>query len=155
MNRLLGGVRLPRWLEEGIAQIAGGRAAPSDVTANQAVMRRIVAANHVLPIAELGSAQHFNDDVEAGLKERAAGLPVADPYGQGYSMARTFITKISDGNLAPFLIDLREKRRFNEVFTQYTGWTLPQFFDAWMTYENKLIGRGAADGAKRVGDERV
>jgi hypothetical protein len=96
LARAIGTMRLPPWLNKGIAQVAGGRACPGMVKENDKRMQSILTVNRVLGLELLSSDARFYDSRETPIGE-ASGAPSLAfiAYNQGYHMTRYLLSKQS------------------------------------------------------------
>ena len=133
LSHLMGTTEIPRWFEEGIAQIAGAQLAARDIPLNDYEIARLYAAGALVDPAKLEAHASFGAHTELGVKmDRAgAGIAAPSPYAESYHMTRYLMSNLKRGQLADFLNRVREQGDFAQAFQQEFGATLPQFYQSW------------------------
>ena len=139
---LMGTTPMPDWFVEGIAQVAGGVAAPRDVAYNDYTVARLFAVNALVPPAQLEQSDSFGAHTEVGaqLDRMGAGKISPSPYAQGYSMTRYLLSNLKRGQLEDFLNDVRDKNDFSAAFANNFGATIPEFYQSWYRDTARKLG---------------
>lgn len=127
--RITGATRPAKWMLEGLAEVAGSRLAPEKLALNDRIMAQLFAAGKILAFSDLNN---FKDIIEGNSNAKQQGIPVPDPYAQGYDMTRFFLHSIESGALPKFLTEVRDSRDFAKTFQKYSGKTLEEFYNAWL-----------------------
>ena len=133
LRRLMGTTPLPRWFEEGVAQVAGGQVVARDVEYNDYTIQRLFAAKALVAPQLLENSTSFGAHTETGAQmDRAgAGIAAPSPYAQSYSMARYLLANMKRGQLPDFLNRVRDEGDFARAFQKEFGATLPEFYQSW------------------------
>lgn len=133
LRRLMGTTPLPRWFEEGLAQVAGGQVVTRDLEMNDYTIQRLFAAKALVAPQLLESSASFGAHTETGARmDRAgAGIAAPSPYAQSYSMTRYLLANMKRDRLPDFLNRVRDQGDFARAFEAEFGATLPQFYQSW------------------------
>lgn len=133
LRRLMGTTPMPRWFEEGLAQVAGGEVVAHDVEMNDYTITRLFAARALVAPQSLENSTSFGNHTEVGARmDRAgAGNAAPSPYAQSYSMARYFLANLKRDQLPDFLNRVRDEGNFARAFREEFGATLPEFYQSW------------------------
>ena len=133
MARLMGTTPLPRWFEEGLAQVAGAQVVARDVEMNDYTIARLFAVKALIAPQKLEEFNSFGAHTELGvaLGAQGAGIIAPSPYAQSFSMARYFLAKLRRGQLETFLNRVREEDDFGAAFQDEFSVSLAQFYQGW------------------------
>jgi hypothetical protein len=126
LQRAMGTVELPLWLDEGLAMVAGSELAPHDLQRNDYAIHRLLEKNAVMSLDELGK---FYESVEHGLRK---GEGKTDPYQQGFHMTRYFLSRIKPAELPAFLNLVLKTGSLETAFRRNQGMTLASFYNSWL-----------------------
>ena len=133
LHHLMGTTPLPRWFEEGLAQVAGGQVVAREEPYNDYSIARLFAANALVPPAQLEQDASFGAHTEVGAQmgREGAGLIAPSPYAQSYHMTRYLLSNLKRGDLPKFLNLVRDNNSFSRAFATQFGATVPQFYQSW------------------------
>ena len=133
LRRLMGTAELPKWFIEGIADFAGGKVVPGDVAMNDYEIKRLFAANALLPPTQLEYSETFGAHTGLGFQmgEAGAGIAAPSPYQQSYNMTRYLMASLKPDDLPNFLNLVRDNNSFSRAFAQQFGASVPDFYQSW------------------------
>lgn len=153
IGRAIGTALLPRWMNEGLANVAGSKLAKEDLNKNDAKMKALFAAKALLSLDELNDTARFNDAVERmlSLKKVEAGKdaasaaaeakPQGDAYAQALHMMRCLLEIGKKEDILRFLTFFTETRDLDGSFRDVYAMSVPDFYAAWQL-KNGVIPAG-------------
>lgn len=144
--RFLGIALLPSWLNEGIAQVVGGEAAPKLLDQNDRDIQRCVANNTLLSLDKLGTWDSFKGAVEqqeAQYRAVGSSARVSDAYAQSFHMTRYLLSLVGMRSFCDFLDAFTRTHSLDNSFQNVFGFSIPEFYNAWLEDVHKKFGEGA------------
>ncbi len=144
IGRAIGTAPLPKWMNEGLADVAGSKLAKEDLHKNDAKMKVLFDTKALLSLDELSDSSRFNDAVERMLsaKKLAAGnvsasatetKPQGDAYAQALHMMRYLMEIGKKEDILRFLTFFTETRDLDGSFRDVYAMSVSEFFATWQT----------------------
>jgi hypothetical protein len=143
--RILGTAHLPTWLNEGLAEKAGSEVAPKLLAANDQEIQLCVASDMLLPLEKLNSADFYNEVEHQVTQYRTVGpsARVSDAYAQGFHMTRYLLSLVGMRRFCNFLAEFARTHSLDNSFQSVFGFSIPEFYDAWLEDVHKKYGEGS------------
>jgi hypothetical protein len=127
----MGAVRLPLWLNEGLAMWCGGLLAPDDFAQNDVRIAQVLAQERELSAPELVTHDEFYAEDQA-----------STAYVQGFAMTRYLESEIGMQGILQLLTLAREKGDFDEAFSEGLGVDYYTFYRMWLDASVGMVETG-------------